>query len=159
MRAGGAIVIMMCTKPAVPVITAAIFLTVAGAPPALPSPVIAPRMGFAMGTSWLSSDPTEMTKDLSGIAATGARWVRIGLNWSSVERQRGELRWSAYDRAVGLARRLGLDVIITVAYTPTWARAPGCDSQFCPPASEASFAGFVGAAVHRYRDAGVHTWE
>jgi hypothetical protein len=67
--------------------------------------------------------------------------------------------WSGFDRVVAAASARGLKVLPTLAYTPAWARAPGCDSQSCRPASVAAFAAFAHAAVDRYAPRGVHTWE
>jgi polysaccharide biosynthesis protein PslG len=52
------------------------------------------------------------------MAATGARYLRIDVDWSAIEQQPRVRDWSVVDRIVDGARACGLDVIGVLAYTP-----------------------------------------
>jgi hypothetical protein len=116
------------------------------------------RAGFSEGAVIGGRDSATLQAELAGIAATGARFVRIDVDWSAIEQQQGTHDWSAVDRIVDTARACGLDVIGLIAYTPTWARAPGA-SEHSPPTDPANFASFARAAVERYAPRGVKAWE
>jgi MYXO-CTERM domain-containing protein len=99
--------------------------------------------------------------ELELAAAAGIGWVRMDLNWWSVETSRGSYDWSQIDRFVETADGLGLNVFATVAYTPAWAAGVSCDDaageeeSWCrnkPPADSAYWTEFLTAAVGRYGD-------
>jgi hypothetical protein len=97
---------------------------------------------------------------LDDARAVGAHWVRADLSWADVQRRSSKgYDWSGFDRIVAGASARGLKVLPTLAYTPAWARPPGCDSPSCRPVTVASFVEFARAAVARYAPLGVHTWE
>jgi len=120
---------------------------------------IGSRVGFANGyeTLWLSD--TALAADLDGMAATGARWLRVDFDWPSVQSGgRDSWRWSHIDRVVRSARARGISILAVPAYTPSWARPPGTNDKH-PPTDPAAYARFVGAAVRRYGPLGVRDWE
>lgn len=54
----------------------------------------------------------------------GARWVRIGVNWATLEPTRGEYAVEELARLDALVRDLhasGLKIVLTTCYTPSWA--------------------------------------
>ena len=59
----------------------------------------------------------------------GAKWIRIDFDWFRIEPERDDFRWGAWDRLIGHARELGLQIMATMAYTPGWASSrPGSPS-------------------------------
>jgi hypothetical protein len=60
---------------------------------------------------------------------TGAKWVRIDVNWSDIETGQGRFNWGGVDRVVNKARSLGLNIFATFAYTPQWASSGNADGQ------------------------------
>jgi hypothetical protein len=112
-------------------------------------------VGFSPGSGFESGDDAD--GDAAAMAATGAGWIRLDLDWSWVERTRGAPDWTASDRSVDLARRNGLRVLFLVAYTPEWARPAGTTDKH-PPRRLEDFAAFVSSAVRRYRGQ-VEAWE
>jgi hypothetical protein len=112
-------------------------------------------VGFSPGSGFESGDDPE--GDAAAMVATGARWIRLDLDWSWVERTRGEPDWAATDRVVDLAVRNGLRVLLLAAYTPEWAR-PRATTDKHPPQRLEDFAAFLTAAVLRYGDR-VDAWE
>jgi polysaccharide biosynthesis protein PslG len=114
--------------------------------------------GFSEGSGLPGRTDSDLERELAGIAATGARYLRMDFDWSYLGREEGRLDWSPVDRVVREARRCGLEVLGLLAYTPEWARRPGGSGQ-SPPADVNDFAEFASAAVERYRPRGVRTWE
>lgn len=115
--------------------------------------------GFAPGAEFLHLPVATRAADLDAMKATGAKWFRVGVQWSEVEQVRGEPRWSNVDKTLQLALERGLRPIVMVGYTPEWARPVLCSSRFCPPANPADFAKFVRMVVKRYAPFGVKTYE
>jgi hypothetical protein len=96
---------------------------------------------------------------LDDAVALGVKWIRVDMAWKSIERDfAGDWHWSAMDRVVNGAKARGLKVLPILAYTPTWAKAPGCTDFGCPPADPNAFARFAKVAVQRYK-ADISTWE
>ena len=99
------------------------------------------------------------TLDLA--AAAGIGWVRFDMNWIQFEPEQGNFQWTEADRFVDHASSLGLNVFMTVAYSPTWAVPGPCNeadpnpANKChtrPPASVSYWTDFLTAAVARYGD-------
>lgn len=118
---------------------------------------VASGVGFAPGAP-LPSAPAELARDFDAMAASGATWVRLDLDWPAVERVRGRHDWTHVDRLVGAATSRGLRVLAMPAYTPAWARPAGTSDKH-PPSDPADFARFAGAAAQRYAPRGVRHWE
>src|SRR6202043_251802 len=57
------------------------------------------------------------------------------------------------------ARSRNLTLLPILAYTPPWARPPGCATPKWAPADPNAFATFAAAAASRYAPMGIHTWE
>jgi polysaccharide biosynthesis protein PslG len=127
------------------------------APPPARTPA-GDRAGFSEEAVLGGRQGPTLEAELAGIAATGARYLRIDVDWSAIEQSPGTHDWSAVDRIVDTARACGLDVIGLLAYTPAWARAPAT-SEHSPPIDPANFASFARAAVERYAPRGVKAWE
>lgn len=118
----------------------------------------APDAGFGEGSTLPSRTDAELERELAGIAATGARYLRMDFDWSYIGRREGELDWAATERVVRRARACGLDVLGLLTYTPAWAHPPGAGDHH-PPTDPAEFADFAAQAVRRFRPLGVRTWE
>jgi hypothetical protein len=123
---------------------------------ALPRPW---RTGFANGVMPLQSSDADLAKDLDGMAATGARWLRLDFYWPTIQ-QAGPQSWdwSGTDRVVGAALLRGMHILAMPAYSPTWARPAGTEDHH-PPLNPDWYARFVYEAVKRYAPLGVHAWE
>jgi polysaccharide biosynthesis protein PslG len=108
---------------------------------------------------WQVQLPDARERIFSGIAATGAKWVRIDLPWSWVEEHGPTVRsgrgaWSQIDAIFGAARQHGLKPIPIVAYTPNWASPSG--ERWAYPYAE-PFETFFAAALRRYP--WIQAWE
>ncbi|MBU0553970.1 cellulase family glycosylhydrolase [Myxococcota bacterium] len=94
--------------------------------------------------------PTE--DHLDALADLGVAWVRVDANWFSMEPSQGRYDWGEMDRIVDGAQARGLEVFMTLAYTPAWA-SEGNDDEH--PHNDVPRAGlyeaFVRAAVEHYQ--------
>lgn len=83
----------------------------------------------------------------------GFEWIRVDFDWFRIEPDEGRFDWRDTDRVVETAWSRGLEILATIAYTPSWASSrPGAPTIADPPASPALWTGFVREAVRRYRN-------
>ncbi|MEV0976742.1 cellulase family glycosylhydrolase [Streptomyces sp. NPDC049915] len=118
------------------------------------------RLGIAYGHRLIGLSDKDLGAALDEAVDVGARWVRADLPWGDVQPSSpDQYRWSRFDRVVAAAGKRHLTLLPILAYTPPWARQPGCTSDKCRPADPAVFAAFAAAAAARYAPSGIHTWE
>jgi polysaccharide biosynthesis protein PslG len=145
--------------------------------PAAPSPTPAPNtpnasahpayrpsgsvsdVGFAAGSSLPSLSQAALVSELNGMKALGAAWVRYDIQWNNVEPAADQFNWGTYDRVVAAARSAGLQSLLIIDYTPTWAAVSGCSSFACEPASANTYGAFAAAVASRYAPYGVQDYE
>lgn len=114
---------------------------------------LAERTGISAGAGILWTSDAERNRQLDAIAATGARWFGIDVDWNSIQGAgQGRFWWDATDRLVVAARARGLRIMAALAYTPGWARPANCPAgtDKCLPASPEYFADFARGAAQRY---------
>lgn len=108
-------------------------------------------MGVSFGETLSRSDQSRVDAALTDVVALHATWIRVDLSWATLQPTSPDsVDWSGLDRVMAGARKRGLHVLGVLAYTPAWARAPGCVTFTCPPADPAAFSRFAAAAVSRY---------
>jgi polysaccharide biosynthesis protein PslG len=93
------------------------------------------------------------------LGAAGVKTVRIDLGWESLQPSRRRFSpWHVQlaDRCVNLARAGGMDVLITILWTPSWAN--GNRGRNVPPARNRDFAWFARWAARHFRGR-VSAWE
>jgi polysaccharide biosynthesis protein PslG len=123
-----------------------------------------PQFGAVYHGMWdmTWSDRAEL---LDKLVATGARWVRIGVQWSALQPRRptaGDPGWNLEwgvpkaDRVIGQAVQRGLAVSVTLLRTPDWANGGGGPERL--PTDPATYARTIQWLAHRYRDR-VDSWE
>ncbi|WP_441245664.1 cellulase family glycosylhydrolase [Kitasatospora sp. McL0602] len=119
------------------------------------------RIGIAYGDSLTWKSDPDLAVGLDDAVHSGAKWVRVDLSWKNIQPDNAtHYQWQRFDRIVKAAQARNLEVLATLAYTPTWARKSGCGKDDgCPPAKPEAFAAFAKAASQRYTPMGVHTWE
>jgi hypothetical protein len=112
------------------------------------------RAGLAPGVEILWESAAEQNADFAAVAATGAKWVTLDVDWTSIQGDgRDSFRWDrAMDRAVIAARSHGLSIIGVAAYSPPWARPANCPAGelHCLPANPDDYGRFLLAAAARY---------
>lgn len=117
-----------------------------------------PRFGISPGADILWIPEDEMNRELDLYKSMGFGWLRLDIDWHSIEPAVGEFNWEPTDRVVEAARKRGLRVLAMPAYTPAWAASVPGDPH-SEPADMGTYAQFVALAVQRYEPLGVHDWE
>jgi hypothetical protein len=105
-----------------------------------------------------SRNPVKVKHDLDVMRAVGARFLRFGIAWESVETAPDKYDWAFWDMLVKMAHEAHVTLLPYVCYTPEWiAKRP---DQFWtqPPSDLSRFAEFMKVIAHRYR-ADIHSWE
>ncbi len=117
------------------------------------------QVGFADGVMPLQLSDADLARDLDGMAATGARWLRLDFYWPTIQAGGPQSwDWTNTDRVVLGAIARGMQILAMPAYSPESARPPGTDDHR-PPLDPDTYARFVYKAVKRYAPLGVHAWE
>jgi GH35 family endo-1,4-beta-xylanase len=106
----------------------------------------------------LDADAATITRGFGLMAAMHVTWVRMDIDWSTIENDRGEFNWSYPDKIVNEALARQMNVVAVLAFTPSWARSSGATSHV-PPEHSSDYASFARIAAARYAPRGVHTWE
>jgi hypothetical protein len=99
-------------------------------------------------------------RDLRDDAATGAKWLRVDINWAQIQaRGARHYNWTRIDRVVTRAHALGMYVLGVLIYTPRWAEArSSCRQADCAP-DPRKFAAFAHTAAAHYGRLGVAAYE
>ena len=114
--------------------------------------------GVAAGGGIQDERRQDMSSDVSAFREVGARWLRIDINWSSIQAGGpSSFSWGATDRVVREARRCGMHVLGGIYYTPAWARPAGTPPTWAP--DPAAYGRFASEAASHYRRRGVSTFE
>lgn len=114
----------------------------------LPGPTVPEGWGVNVNLKDMDED------DLGAIEATGAKWIRLDLQWNRVEQRAGVFKFSKYDPVIDGLQRHGLRAILILDYGN---KAEGVDVPSTPEGRTA-FANFAAAAVRHYKHKGV-IWE
>ncbi|MCU1429981.1 MAG: hypothetical protein JWL83_3981 [Actinomycetia bacterium] len=117
------------------------------------------EVGFSFYGGILANPRADVNADFDRAKATGATWVRLAFNWSTLEMHgKGQFNWGPSDALVSAANARGLKIDAVVSYAPFWAR-PGGSNDIAPPTNSNDYGDFLAAATARYAPLGVHTWE
>jgi hypothetical protein len=126
-----------------------------------PAPLLnGASVGVSFYGSVLSWSRTDLDKDFDRLHAMGATWVRIAMNWVTLEPQPHQYMWGLSDQIVADASARHIKIDAVVSYTPAWAREASRTSKGTdPPTNLSDYANFMQALVARYAPRGVHTFE
>jgi len=83
------------------------------------------------------------------IAQAGIGWIRVDMNWFTLEPNKNQYNFGYMDSVVNNARARGLEIFATLAYTPGWANGTGNTAD--PPTDPNDWYNFVYNTVHHYR--------
>lgn len=119
---------------------------------------------FGLLDCYMNTDPATAQGLVRGL---GVQWVRLsaplsgGLNWGSVEREKGRYTWGRSDSVMAQARAARVEPMITFGITNQWdainnGRTRATARQL--PGDLAAYSAFVRAAVSRYKSS-VHVWQ
>lgn len=116
--------------------------------------------GIAAGGGLQFLSPPERDEALDDMVSLGAHWVRFDLNWADVQAAGSSAYdWQRYDALIDAVVERGLEPLVIIAYTPSWARPADCAEDKCGPARLKDYKRFVRKSVKRYADDGVDHWE
>jgi hypothetical protein len=114
--------------------------------------------GIAAGGGIQAESRGRMLSDVSTYHEAGARWLRVDINWASIQAAgRHRFAWASTDRVVREAARCGMSVLGVIYYTPAWARPAGAPPDAAP--NPVSYGRFAYEAARRYARLGVHAFE
>jgi polysaccharide biosynthesis protein PslG len=136
-----------------------------------PGSQLGEQVGISPGSTILWDAPAVRQRKLDAVAASGARWLELDIDWNSIQDGgQNSFWWDATDAVVLDARARGLKVLGMLGYTPTWARPASClplNTDKCLPASPETYATFAATAAKRYGSlatdpalrAGIVSWQ
>lgn len=105
----------------------------------------------------INSDDPAATEAYLRIPDAGFGSIRLMANWRNLEPQQGTILWAGLDARVAEAEKLGLDILLSFYFIPTWANntLPTCglfvESCSLPPTNPSYFPSFVTQVVNRYK--------
>lgn len=121
------------------------------------------QVPIGMNVHYRGDDAATVKREFDLMAAMNVTWVRVDVDWSATEPERGQFDWEAVDLLVDAAAAHRMNVLIVLSYTPDWAQSSAAGNS--PPDSHhrpvdsASYAHFARVAAQRYAARGVHHWE
>jgi len=137
--------------------TATANATLAGGGPAVRGFTVSdalPSVGIAAGGDLGSPalSPERVQRELAGYLALGVGQIRADAPWAQIERTPGVYDWSWPDRWIPEAHALGLEVVVTFAYSPPWVTNAGGSDKVGPATAEErdAYAAAAAALVQRY---------
>lgn len=86
---------------------------------------------------------------LAKVKAAGIAWIRIDINWSTIETSKGEFYYNEVDRVVNYATANGLSIYASISFTPGWAN--GKKGSTYPATNVADWKNFVSRTIARYK--------
>jgi polysaccharide biosynthesis protein PslG len=108
-------------------------------------------IGVAGGAELMHLPDAALVRELDSMRAAGVHWLRVGVDWSTVEQVRGALDWRVPDRVVNFAIARGFRILGIILSTPTWARNSGAPSSyFALPSDIEEFGRFSGDAAEHF---------
>ncbi|MCB9159163.1 MAG: hypothetical protein H6644_04780 [Caldilineaceae bacterium] len=111
---------------------------------------------LGMTVDWTTTPASQRRADLVRLRDAGVGWVRLRVDWATVEPQPGRFDWRSADARIDDIVAAGMAPVLVLDGSPAWARAPRdrapVDNPLAPPADFADFAAFGAAAAQRYGD-------
>ncbi len=118
-----------------------------------------PRIGASPGATLAAASNADLNAELDLARDAGLFSVRVDIDWSTIERNRGQFDWANTDRVLAAVVAHGMCPLGVIAYTPQWARVPeAMGDSHSRPADPNVYAAFARTVVTRYRDH-MNLWE
>jgi len=110
---------------------------------------------FGRGIEIFLDDTTDVQALAAQVSQLGMSWVKIRMNWRTVEATKGTLDLATFDEAVDTFNAAGIKVMLTLTGAPDWTRPSATEyvlslSQYGPPDTMADFGTFAGQIATRY---------
>lgn len=118
------------------------------------------RVGASDGDGMLTLSADDLDRTLNAARDAGVWSVRVDVDWSRVEPDRGRQDWSDVDRVVRAVTAHGMCTHGLITYAPAWAANPADhpEGSSFPPSDPNAFGQFARDAAQRYRN-DVAVWE
>ena len=81
---------------------------------------VPPEIGMTL--HFRAADGPLVNRQFDLMAAMNVTWVRIDLDWSAVESERGQFDWAYSDKIIDEALAHRMKMLIVLAFSPAWAR-------------------------------------
>jgi LysM repeat protein len=107
----------------------------------------AANVGFAYGIA-VHLPNQDMAAVLTAATGLGVTWIQQEIDWALYEPSQGNINWAPIDEMVDAMDSAGLNILLTVASAPGWARDSNQESG--PPADYQTYAAFIGQVAERY---------
>ncbi len=104
-----------------------------------------PKPGFGVQVDPNTNDLSQVFRWVQGM---GFGWIKVQLQWHTIEQKPLEYRWVELDGLVKLSNDFGFDLLISVVNAPGWLR--NAEGATGPPADPAEFGRFMGVLAARY---------
>ena len=130
--------------------------------PRVVSPLL--EVGVQFHAGWTTYSDAERVEVIDKMAAAGVDWLRIDMGWCSLEPEKGEISsWYVdnLDHAVDTARARGMDILMTLWCTPSWAASRGGPedvTRASPPSRTADYRAIAQWAADHWKGR-VAAWE
>lgn len=123
----------------------------------LPSVEAGDGLGFNINDPRPFVNPTTSARSFERLKATGAKWVRIGLEWRQTEGRAGVYDWGDLGRLLDKLQENRIRSVLILSYgNPVYGMGPKDPPRTA--AQKAAFQRWVGAALARFGRRG-HVWE
>ena len=123
----------------------------AAGPSAADVPAPEAGYGFTEGASMMALSQADLDKELDAASKTNAQWLRVLVDWSKVEPDKGKYDWTAVDRVIKSAKAHNLKVLANIAFTPRWARSNWFAFFTAPPKNPADLGNFTKVFAEKYK--------
>jgi hypothetical protein len=99
-------------------------------------------------------DPRGDTRqNIEHLKTLGLSWVELEMPWKDVEPEEGKYEWSFWDSTIEAYAVNGINVLLSIAKVPDWARPADDDKNVDGmPANPATYADFVAKVAARYTE-------
>lgn len=111
-------------------------------PPPLP---VSAQFGFGVLVFYEEQDAPTLAQQ---VADLGMDWVRLRVEWRTIEPTPGQLELDELDAVIGQLQAGGFQILLTVTHAPAWTRTSADENG--PPDDLLAFTDFVSTLAERY---------
>ncbi|MCG3209211.1 MAG: hypothetical protein FOGNACKC_02832 [Anaerolineae bacterium] len=118
--------------------------------PPQPANFLAADKGYGVTIDLTRYDDDATDRTLAAMRANGLTWLRLPVDWATVEPEPGRFNWRNLDRVIAAAAPT-FKLIVVLQTPPEWARPAG-STPTTPPVNFSDFGRFAGEVAARYGD-------
>lgn len=110
-----------------------------------PTPTVVPMFEYGVEAFFGNETVSDVTRQ---ITALGMSWAKVRVSWRAMQSEPTTIDYTRLDSIIDGLRLSGLDILLTVADAPDWARSSTTENG--PPDNFGDYATFVGTLAARY---------